>query len=291
MQVIHFDPITVSPPEPQDVRTPEFEMRGAGTHVVVRAGGVINSGALLTGDTPPTGWEEMLATADDRDWPYRGTQDAFRYCLIGRFERQNVASNWFYIGSGRTFVGNGRVSGPGVRLRLAVNRPHIDQRAAGGNRWTVHVDIHQLEAGETPPPRPQEDWRYCRKCQGLAFLGQGLGRCPADGEHDFSESGRYTLVRDGAGQGDWRWCRKCQGLFFHGNNSFGRCPAGGRHATDALALSGNYSLVQEGSGQNGWRYCNKCEGLYFAGNGSHGRCPGGDAHAEEGTGDYVLTVH
>ncbi|MCA1692808.1 MAG: hypothetical protein LC733_11645, partial [Actinobacteria bacterium] len=189
--ITEFDPIFVSPPEPQDTRTPEFEMRN-GTRVVVRADGSIGSGVLFTGETPPTGWD-MLATANDRDWPYRGFEDSFRYSLIGTFVGRDIPTEWFYIGRGRTIIGNGRVSGLGVRLRLAVNRPHVDQRADGPNRgelrWRVNVKVHQFAGGEAPPSVPQDGWKWCEKCQGLAFSGNGAGRCPADGTHDHTRSG------------------------------------------------------------------------------------------------------
>ena len=41
----------------------------------------------------------------------------------------------------------------------------------------------------------QAHWRWCSKCQGLAFAGNGLpGICPAGGHHDHNGSGDYTLA-------------------------------------------------------------------------------------------------
>jgi rubrerythrin len=86
----------------------------------------------------------------------------------------------------------------------------------------------------------QANWRWCRKCQGLAFAGNpSPGACPAGGQHDHSGSGNYHLPKDYGGlllqllhissQENWRWCNKCQGLAFAGNPSPGACPAGGQH--------------------------------------------------------------
>lgn len=291
MHVTHSEQIAVSPQGPQDERTQPFALI-EGTRVNVRAEGHIGSGVFGTGPTPPTGWNEMLAGTGDTDWPYRGRDDSFRYSLIGKFLNleNGSAGDWFYIGSGRTIVGGGPLTGSGVQLRLAVNRPNVDDFAAGPHqgdgRWVVHVDIHAPD--EAVSSGTQDGWRYCSRCQGLAFAGNGwLGRCSAGGEHNFSHSGRYTLAYESSGQGDWRWCHRCEGLFFHGNDSFGRCPAGGTHAPDALSRSSNYTLVQDGSGQDGWRWCGRCQGLYFRGHG-FGICPADGSHIDAGSGNYVL---
>jgi hypothetical protein len=138
----------------------------------------------------------------------------------------------------------------------------------------------------------QDNWRWCRKCQGLAFAGSpSPGACPAGGLHDHQGSGDYTLVKNvpGApGQHNWRWCNKCQGLAFAGNRSLGRCPAGGLHDHRG---SGDYTLVINvpgAPGQHNWRLCNKCQGLGFAGNPSPGACPAGGLHDFRFSNDYSL---
>ena len=114
----------------------------------------------------------------------------------------------------------------------------------------------------------QDKWRWCSKCQGLAYAGFGLGRCPAGGMHNHSGSWNYTLMHDTSsmpldgterkmdrlissgmrhglestenkGQRDWRWCSKCQGLAYAGNAAKGPCPAGGEHNQK----SWNYTLM------------------------------------------------
>src|SRR5207342_2555562 len=112
----------------------------------------------------------------------------------------------------------------------------------------------------------QDNWRWCNKCQGLAYAGNPtVGACPAGGTHDHAGSGNYTLLQDTAyapGQDNWRWCNKCQGLAYAGNPSVGACPAGGTHNH---AGSGNYILLLDSPvsipfTQNNWRWCNKCQG-------------------------------
>jgi hypothetical protein len=84
----------------------------------------------------------------------------------------------------------------------------------------------------------QSGWRWCRKCQGMAFSEHGAGHCPAGGGHDMSASDRYVaLVEPNLGQTGWRWCRKCQGMHYAGASGRGSCPAGGEHD---VASSGPY---------------------------------------------------
>ena len=58
----------------------------------------------------------------------------------------------------------------------------------------------------------QGHWRWCNKCQGLAYAGNtAAGACPAHGEHDHTGSGHYFLIVDdpaAPGQANWRWCNK-----------------------------------------------------------------------------------
>jgi hypothetical protein len=137
----------------------------------------------------------------------------------------------------------------------------------------------------------QAGWRWCRKCQGLAFAGGAPGPCPAGGNHDHAGSGLYSLFHNAAGapgQSNWRWCRKCQGLAF-GGGAPGTCAAGGTHDHSG---SGNYGLAHNASvafGQANWRWCKKCQGLAFAG-GAPGPCPSGGNHDHAGSGNYAL-VH
>ena len=142
----------------------------------------------------------------------------------------------------------------------------------------------------------QDNWRWCNKCQGLAFGGSPApGACPAGGTHDHAGSGNYRLIQNPPvsiplSQDNWRWCNKCQGLTFGGSPAPGACPAGGTHDH---AGSGNYALLQNSPisiplTQDNWRWCNKCQGLTFGGNPAPGVCPAGGTHDHAGSGNYAL---
>ncbi|MBL9103814.1 MAG: hypothetical protein JNL82_22915 [Myxococcales bacterium] len=97
----------------------------------------------------------------------------------------------------------------------------------------------------------QPNWRWCRRCNALAFSQLG-GRCAATGaQHDFSASGKYCLLHNAdlkpseqkVHQRGWRWCNKCQALFYCELGA-GACPTGGGHDGGG---SGKYQLT---SGSN-----------------------------------------
>jgi hypothetical protein len=152
-----------------------------------------------------------------------------------------------------------------------------------------HPSVVLPPAYNTNGPIEQDNWRWCSKCQGLAFAGGAQGSCPAGGAHDHSTSGHYRLFHNAVGapgQSNWRWCSKCQGLTF-GGGAPTPCPAGGNHD---LSASGDYTLVHNmvgAPGQSNWRWCTKCHGLAFGG-GAPGPCPAGGNHDHTGSGDYTL---
>ncbi|HEX8366854.1 MAG TPA: hypothetical protein VF603_16360 [Allosphingosinicella sp.] len=142
----------------------------------------------------------------------------------------------------------------------------------------------------------QEGWRWCRKCQGM-FYGRasasagGLGRCPAGGAHDPSQSGHYYQRIGGdianVQQGGWSWCSKCMGLFYsRASAGMGRCPAGGAHTNAGssayASILGNAATGQQGN----WRWCRKCQGMFYRGNGL-GVCPAGGGHDPSASGQYA----
>ena len=145
-------------------------------------------------------------------------------------------------------------------------------------------------------PGLQNNWKWCTKCQALAFAGNAnLGDCPAGGLHDHTGSRNYCVAMGGAvpqgSQSNWRWCNKCQALSFGGSPSPGKCSAGGMHDHTG---SGDYVLALRGSGalpqdsQENWRWCNKCQVLANAGGSSAGACATGGLHDHTGSGNYVL---
>jgi LGFP repeat len=65
----------------------------------------------------------------------------------------------------------------------------------------------------------QDGWRWCNRCQGLAYAGFGTGICWDGQPHDFAGSGSYAVNIDSvpAGTQDgWRWCNRCQGMVYAG---------------------------------------------------------------------------
>lgn len=139
----------------------------------------------------------------------------------------------------------------------------------------------------------QNNWRWCNKCEGLAYGGNPAGPCPAGTTHDFSTSSDYRLAINMPtfpGQNNWRWCKKCGGLAYAGNGP-GPCPAGKAHdhseSADYRLAFGKVGFP----GQNNWKWCNKCQGLAFAGDPKGlGSCPAGDNHTHVGSGDYTLVT-
>ncbi len=91
-------------------------------------------------------------------------------------------------------------------------------------------------------PEEEAEWRWCNKCEALAFAGGSPGKCPATGAgHNHFGSGNYRLVVDNdeaPGQRGWRRCSKCQLLVFEAEFP-GDCTAGGGHD---YGSSGSYTL-------------------------------------------------
>jgi hypothetical protein len=178
--------------------------------------------------------------------------------------------------------------------------PNNDPSVVRVRPWAPPENQTEVKDSKHPsvvlPPRydtngaiEQENWRWCSKCQGLAFAGGASGPCPAGGVHDHAASGHYRLFHNAAGapgQSNWRWCSKCQGLTF-GGGAPTLCPAGGNHD---LSGSGDYTLVHNmpgAPGQSNWRWCRKCAGLAFGGR-APGPCAAGGTHDHTGSGDYTL---
>ena len=127
------------------------------------------------------------------------------------------------------------------------NYPGTDSAAGCGSNssYSVTWSVSSPVPAQYAAFQIQDNWRWCNKCQGLAYAGNpSLGPCPAGGMHDHSGSGDYMLkqnISGEPGQDNWRWCNKCQGLAFAGNPSPGACPAGGTHDHSG---SGDYTLAQ-----------------------------------------------
>jgi hypothetical protein len=81
----------------------------------------------------------------------------------------------------------------------------------------------------------ESNWRWCKKCQSLAYAGGStLGSCSAGGNHDHTGSGDYVLAFNAGTvpayeENNWRHCRKCHVLSLAGGAALGACAAGGTH--------------------------------------------------------------
>jgi hypothetical protein len=112
-------------------------------------------------------------------------------------------------------------------------------------QWILPGGTARLSANERDQTMTaQDNWKWCNKCQVLAFAGfPSLGACAAGGSHDHSGSGDYVLIQDvpvgGNQQDNWKWCNKCQVLAFAGSPSLGACADGGTHDHSG---SGDYVL-------------------------------------------------
>lgn len=133
----------------------------------------------------------------------------------------------------------------------------------------------------------QANWRWCYKCDGLHYIGGGLGPCPAGGTHSTSGSGAYALAIGGTGPSHdtgpgyaYYWCHKCQGLFTQigAGPDYGVCPAGGSHDRSGSGEYLVFGRYRAEMGQESWRKCSKCGGLFYAGSAPHGKCPEDGEH-------------
>jgi hypothetical protein len=95
----------------------------------------------------------------------------------------------------------------------------------------------------------QSGWRWCHKCQGLAYSETGgtSGICPGGADHHFLGVGDYTLMHfeGSSGESGWRWCSICQGLAYSKDGSAsGVCPAsiGIESYNHDFTGSANYTL-------------------------------------------------
>ena len=152
-------------------------------------------------------------------------------------------------------------------------------------------------------PGDQDQWRWCNKCQCLAFDGYSI--CTSGGAHTHVGSLNYKLTNNdpnAPGQPNWKWCNRfvflffsfflkviegcnrCYGLAYSGNGT-GVCARGsGGHD---FGGSGNYVLSTATQGQSDWSWCSKCQLLWYGG-AAPGPCPAGSTHSKEGSGNYIV---
>ena len=123
---------------------------------------------------------------------------------------------------------------------------------AGGMHTHKNSDIYMVPAGgwfgtSGQPPNSQADWRWCIKCQALAFAGNAdIGACAAGGQHATAGSANHFVKRNTGSRGlhdqvNWRWCSKCQCLGYGNATPTGKCAKGGDHDYTTVG-SGDYML-------------------------------------------------
>jgi hypothetical protein len=124
-------------------------------------------------------------------------------------------------------------------------------RCAGGGQHTTAGSFAYLVWYSDDPPgaQMQSGWRWCNRCQSLAYGGAGAGWCSAGGHHDHTGSFNYHMWHDVGSlfpgeQDQWRWCRKCQNLFYGPAQGSSWCSQSGRHDSTG---SFNY-MIQYDSG-------------------------------------------
>lgn len=147
--------LDVSPEVPQNFKLPPASdaVEGfpwyLGCTLTIDADGMIGSGVVCTGLTPPGGWSETSLDDGATDWPYHGSTkpNAHPYALIGSLDG---GTTWFYVGrSALMFSDTVPPAGsppPVASLLLAVNRPNLNATAAGDHAWSVTVTHAEPDA-------------------------------------------------------------------------------------------------------------------------------------------------
>jgi hypothetical protein len=132
---------------------------------------------------------------------------------------------------------------PGDLLRWKRRTYHVPDDGTHKFAQSYDYALHGAGTG----PSGQDNWRWCNKCQGLSFAGNGPPRkCPMGGNHDLTGSGDYELIQVDPSkplrpqmQASWRWCNKCQSLYYAGNIAATVCLEGCSHDDTG---SGDYAL-------------------------------------------------
>ena len=164
--------------------------------------------------------------------------------------------------------------------------PVYGEHSPIGKSYWLEREPEAAETSDSRQLKNQLRWRACKKCAGLFFAGNPGSKCPANGEHDDSESEFYGLMRSKYNyvQGLWRKCSKCQGLF----SAFGPsiCPDGGQHTKTNEWYWLGYDSPKY-PGQHNWRMCIKCKGLFYI-DWNPSKCPDGTQHSG---GNQKFTLH
>ena len=178
---------------------------------------------------------------------------------------------WCHKCQGLTFAGNAT---PGKCRGGRQPRPHRE-------RFVRCADLQR----DTALPE-QEDWRWCKKCQGLGLPGQGdPGPGPPGGQHGppaaATTCGRMTFPRRAASELAPA-APRAQGLAFAA--TVGRAPALGggvhNHAGSAnYVIAARAILCRRNPCEVTWR--TKCHGVAFAGRSAAVSLPPAGGHLDD----------
>jgi hypothetical protein len=218
-------------------------------------GRVLTSAQLADMIATPMGWDTQTDGTGYRwvekngGWGANGTTISTSIALFGPgvfgalfmnsdYSGAGLQTNWKWCSKCQTLCFAGNAS-PG-------KCPAGDKGDGVGDNHNTSSSLTYLVAMNNSVPGGQTNWRWCNKCQALAFAGSASpGKCSGGGNHDHAGSGNYALPQKGAAaipsytQDNWKWCSRCQVLSFAGNATTGPCAAGGNHDH---AGSGDYYL-------------------------------------------------
>ena len=149
--------------------------------------------------------------------------------------------------------------------------------------------LHNIPDSAPADIEREDNWRWCRKCECLAYAGYPL--CVSGGPHDLSGSMDYAL-KEASFRHPYRAhmaCTKCFCVFRSGVVGCGPCASGGNHSADGtpLILAPTTASFESTNGQDGWKFCEKCH-LLLHSPGSPGYCAAGGDHDVQKSSNYRI---
>jgi hypothetical protein len=154
---------------------------------------------------------------------------------------------------------------------------NLQPTQAGGAYWLTADHSGQRIGVASAPAGDYDDWRMCRKCQGLFFQDWTTpSACAGGGTHDPAGSPDYFLAKNAPlMSASWAQCARCSAAFDASQGS--ACPAGGAHQAIAAQTWGLTASAWPSPPTPPWQWCILCGMLVPAGGGT-GVCPAGPRH-------------
>ena len=203
----------------------------------------------------------------------------------------------------RSLLRKGMLTGLGVTA-LSIATPVAAMAAPRAATRTIKP------AGPTSPTtvRPnlltfQADWRFCTKCKGLFWSGDGSesGTCPAPAQYPLlphtpgatNYGVPFGYASETGLQVGWRFCNQCKGLFWGPSVASSFCPATTFEEFPHTAGDTVYDMMVTGywtgTLQSAWSYCIQCQGLFWGTDVAFSYCPNTSyTNHHKGTTDYSL---